>query len=288
MKMLTEFGHESCTKRDSASMDGPPLCMEDREQESNEDFDMEGLVGHGSYIHMCTRPDIGHAIRALSRFTKLPPGKRRYGHRIVLFAKHLLRYLRGTVDLGLQYASGYPLYAQIFTDASHANCPDTRRSTISVVVKVGGNTVYWKTYFTKIVSHSSCESELMALDRGATISQMVKWLIEALGGPVQDAIQIFVDNQGTIDISSNPIQSGRNIHVHARYFYVRDLVYDELVSVCKIATGLQIADVGCSSKGAPNLIRLRIWLMNCARIVHYGANIAQCELWPKSLSKPPE
>jgi hypothetical protein len=133
---------------------------------------------------MSTRPDIGQVLKILSRFTA------KFGKRHVLFAKHLLRYLKGTCTLGLTYRSGYPLYYQIFTDASHASCVDTRRSIVSLVVKFGGNTVYWKVSFTTIVSHSSTESELMALDVGATTSQCPRWLIESIGGPVQGKIQI--------------------------------------------------------------------------------------------------
>jgi hypothetical protein len=172
------------------------------------------------------------------------------------------------VNEGLTYRTGLPLYYQVFTDASHASCVDTRRSIVSIVVKLGGNTVYWKNSFTKIVSHSSTESELMALDVGATIGECLRWLIESIGGPIQGKIQIFVDNAGTISIASNPIQSGRNLHVHARYFYVRDLVYDERFVIEKIPTELQVADVGCTFKGGPTFIALKGYLMTCARVVH--------------------
>jgi hypothetical protein len=214
---------------------------------------------------MCTRPDIGQVLKILSRFTKT------FGKRHVEYAKHLLRYLKGTASLGLTYRTGYPLYYQVFTDASHASCIDTRRSIVSIVVKLGGNTVYWKNMFTKIVSHSSTESELMALDVGATIGEMLRWLVESIGGPIQGRIQIFVDNQGTISIASNPIQSGRNLHVHARYFYVRDLVYDDQFVIDKIPTELQVADIGCTFKGTASFLSLRDCLMECARVVHDGS-----------------
>jgi len=223
---------------------------------------MEGFIGHASYLHMCTRPDIGQVVKILSRFTK------RFGHRHVQYAKHLLRYLKGTVNEGLTYRTGFPLYYQVFTDASHASCIDTRRSIVSIVVKLGGNTVYWKNSFTKIVSHSSTESELMALDVGATIGQCLRWLIESIGGPIQGKIQVFADNAGTISIASNPIQPGRNLHVHARYFYVRDLVYDEQLIIEKIPTELQVADVGCTFKGSSTFLQLKEYLMTCARVVH--------------------
>ena len=209
-----------------------------------------------------TRPDIGQVLKILSRFTK------RFGHRHVEYAKHLLRYLKGTNNLGLTYRTGFPLYYQVFTDASHASCVDTRRSIVSIVIKLGGNTVYWKNSFTKIVSHSSTESELMALDVGATIGQCLRWLVESIGGPIQGRIQIFVDNQGTICISSNPIQSGRNLHVHARYFYVRDLVFDDQFLISHLPTLMQVADIGCTFKGTKSFIALREYLTSCARVVH--------------------
>ena len=84
------------------------------------------------------------------------------------------------------------------------------------MIKLGGMTVYWKNSFSKLVSHSSCESELFALDIGATTGQCMRWLLQAMGGPVQGCIQVFVDNQGTINISTNPVQSGRNLQfMHA-------------------------------------------------------------------------
>ena len=263
-KMLKEFGFENCSTANAETAVAAGAIQPnaaDCEDTDVEPFDMESFVGHGTYLCMCTRPDISLPLKILSRHTK------KFGKRHVAWAKHLLRFLRGTKSQGLTYRSGFPLYIQIFTDASHASDIDTRRSITSVVIKVGGNTVYWKSSFTKIVSHSSTESELMALDIGATLSEMVRWLIQAMGGPVQGTTEIFVDNTSTISISSNPVQSGRNLHVHARFYYVRDLVYDQLVRVEHLETSRQVADIGCSNKGNLNFLTLRNYLINCARVV---------------------
>ena len=233
---------------------------------------MEGFIGHANYLHMCTRPDIGQVLKILSRFTK------KFGSKHVQAAKHLLRYIRGTINQGLTYQTGFPMVYQIFTDASHASCVDTRSSIISVVVKLAGNTIYWKKSFTKIVSHSSTESELMALDAGALIGQCLQRMLISIGGCQQDTIQIFVDNQGTISIASNPIQSGRNLHVDARYFYIRDLVYGGEFVIEKIPTELQVADIGCSYKGTDNFATLKPYLMECARVVHDEHNVPHWEM----------
>ena len=175
VKMLKEFGMENCNPVKTPVPSGAMLNEEDCKTPHEGEFDMEALVGHANYINLCTRPDIGQVLKPLARYTT------NFGKRHVEWAKYLLRYLRGTQAQCLVYRAGFPMYAQIFTDASHASEPDTRRSITSVVVKIGGNTVYWKSSFTSIVCHSSCESELMALDVGATILEMVRWLVEAIG-----------------------------------------------------------------------------------------------------------
>jgi hypothetical protein len=117
----------------------------------------------------------------------------------------------------------------------------------------------------------------MALDLGATTGEALRWLAQAMGGPIQGQIQVYVDNNGTISIASNPVQAGRNMHVHARYFYVRDLVYDEQLDVLPLPSELQIADIGCSYKGARNFLNLRPYLLMCARIVHDEHGIPRWE-----------
>jgi hypothetical protein len=43
------------------------------------------------------------------------------------------------------------------------------------------------------------------------------------------------------------------------------------VIIEKIPTEMQVADIGCSYKGAANFITLKVYLMNCAR-VHHDSN----------------
>jgi hypothetical protein len=53
-------------------------------------------------------------------------------------------------------------------------------------------------------NHSSCELELMALDKGATMGMFLRWLTETLGGVIVTPVPIFVDNQGAISLA-NPV-----------------------------------------------------------------------------------
>ena len=261
-KLLSAFGMSDCKPESTPTLTGPLPCQEDCSDPDETGWDMQAFVGHLQWLYQCTRPDIGQPLKILSRFTT------QFGKKHVRFAKHVVRYLKGTMHQSLEYRAGFPLYYQIFTDASHASCVDTRRSILSVMIKLGGMLVFWKNSFSTIVSHSSCESELFALDIGATTGQCLRYLIEAMDGPVQGTIQVFVDNQGTIDITSNPVQSGRNLHVHARYFYVRDLVFDNELVIVHLPTHLQIADIGCTYKGSHNFLTLLKQAINTARVVH--------------------
>ena len=270
-KFIAEFGMTACTTTDSPCLGGPPPCAEDCETPYDGDWDMMSFVGHGSYLQMCTRPDITLTMKLLSRATA------KFGHKHVMWAKHLLRYLQGTTGLGLHYRSGWPHFLQFFTDASHASCVDTRRSILSMCAFYAGNLIFWKSCYSSIVSHSSTESELMAVDLAARIAEGVKALVASMGGPDQRKVPVFVDNTGTITIGENPVQSGRNLHVHARYFYVRDLVYADALELCHLPTQMQVADIGCTFKGGPAFRTLRPYLMECARVVHDAAGTPRWE-----------
>ncbi len=97
--------------------------------------------------------------------------------------------------------------------------------------------------------------------------QALRYLIEAMGGPVQGKIQIFIDNTSTPTIATDPVQSGRNALVQARYFYVRDLAYGDQAELIHLPTELQLADIGCTYKGGPTYLYLRKLLIECARIM---------------------
>ena len=56
------------------------------------------LVGSLLYLSCWSRPDISFAVSELSRFVAAP------GHEHLVAAKHLLRYLKGTNDLGIVYS----------------------------------------------------------------------------------------------------------------------------------------------------------------------------------------
>ena len=55
------------------------------------------IVGSLMYLYQWTRPDLGFAVMFLSRYLHIP------GEKYFQAAKHVLRYLKGTVELGIRY-----------------------------------------------------------------------------------------------------------------------------------------------------------------------------------------
>ena len=80
--------------------------------------------------------------------------------------KHLLRYVRGTVDYGLVLHRSPSAELVVYTYADWAGCPDTRRSTSSYVVFLGANLVSWSSKWQPVVSRSSAEAEYRAVANG--------------------------------------------------------------------------------------------------------------------------
>jgi hypothetical protein len=70
-----------------------------------------------------SRPDIVFAVYMCSRYQSKPT------ERHLSEDKRILRYVKGTINLGIWYPkdSGFDLIA--FSDADHAGCLDTRKST---------------------------------------------------------------------------------------------------------------------------------------------------------------
>jgi hypothetical protein len=80
--------------------------------------------------------------------------------------KRLLRYLQGTVDYGLHLHHSPSTELIVYTDADWAGCLDTRRSTSSYAIFLGGNLVSWSSKRQPVVSHSSAEAEYRAVANG--------------------------------------------------------------------------------------------------------------------------
>lgn len=110
------------------------------------------LAGALQYL-MLTRPDISYAVQQLCLFMHDP----KECHLNLL--KRVLRYVRGTSNLGLHIRKSPGRALIAYSDADWAGCPDTRRSTSGYCVYYGDNLISWSSKRQVTVSRSSAEAE---------------------------------------------------------------------------------------------------------------------------------
>lgn len=222
-RLLVRFGMSDCKSLPTpAALDRlVPVTEEVSEDERvlMEKIPYRSLVGGLLYLMVTTRPDIAFAVTQLAKFVNNP----RQEHWRA--AKRTLRYLRGTMDLGITYKKGLRLEIRCYSDADWATDPTTRRSVTGYVVMVNGGPVSWRSQQQRTVAQSSCEAELMAL---AAVTKEALWMRKAMAAfylDISKPLTLFEDNQGCIAIANNQRgMSSRTKHIETRYFAVREQI----------------------------------------------------------------
>ena len=114
---------------------------------------------------------------------------------------------------------------------------------------------------------TSPKKTVKQLQEAALQKYLAKWVCLAVGCMPKLPIPVFVDNQSAVTLGSNPIQNGRNLHMHARYFYVRDMIKEGEYLLHYLSTKDMISDVLVTFKGGPNHTRLCAIVMGCAYLL---------------------
>ena len=126
-------------------------------------------------------------------------------------AKSVVRYLAGSVDLGITYSRSADPSPVVFSD-SDFGADETRRSHSGVCVIQSGGAVAWSSRQQQTVAASTVEAELMALAEATKQALWLQKLMHCL--PMQVLpMQIYVDNQGTIALVHNEGSSARTKHI---------------------------------------------------------------------------
>ncbi|GJR27516.1 retrovirus-related pol polyprotein from transposon TNT 1-94 [Tanacetum coccineum] len=156
--------------------------------------------------------------------------------------KRIFKYLKGTINMGLWYPkdSGFELTA--FSDADHAGCLDTRKSTSGGIQFLGDKLVSWMSKKQNCTAMSSAEAEYVALS--ASCAQ-VMWMRTQLQdyGFNYNKIPLYCDSQSAIAISCNPVQHSRTKHIHTRYHFIKEQVENSIIELYFVRTEYQLTDM---------------------------------------------
>jgi hypothetical protein len=191
------------------------------------------LIGSLMYL-VNTRPDLCFAVNTLSQFMVEP--KRVHW----VAAKHVLRYLRGTVEFGLSYIQGDGVKLVGYSDADWAGNAVDRKSTSGCVFSLGSGAISWFNRKQKSVALSSAEAEYMAASLASCEAIWLRKLLMGLFEQELETTVIHCDNQSCIKLSENPVFHDRSKHIEICYHFIRDCVQKGSVRLQFVPTGEQI------------------------------------------------
>ncbi|UYV74741.1 hypothetical protein LAZ67_12000762 [Cordylochernes scorpioides] len=115
-------------------------------------------------------PDIAYITSKLSQYSRQP--KQMHWTAI----KRVMRYLRGTIDLGVKFERGKTGILKSYTDASWSTTHDGK-SYSGYVLKLGEATIDWKSSKQPLVTLSTMEAEMIAACESFC---QIKWIINLL------------------------------------------------------------------------------------------------------------
>jgi len=211
MDILDRAGMTDC-KPCSTPVDTNPKMAADGDPVADAS-DFRSLTGALQYLTF-TRPDIAYAVQQVCLHMHDP----REPHLLAL--KRILRYIKGTLHLGLLLRPSSTPDFVVYTDADWAGCPDTRKSTSGYAVFLGDNLISWSSKCQNTVSRSSAEAEYRAVANGVSEASWLCQLLSELHAPLRRATLIYCDNISAVYMSSNPVQHQRTKHIEIDLHFV--------------------------------------------------------------------
>lgn len=256
--VLSRFGMQDCKPMSTPMIPGLQLSKEPDEQQGDAYLDdaavteYRALVGCLMYLVVGTRPDLAYAVGKLGRYMSEPTEQ----HWVA--AKHVLRYVKGTVDMGITYTkpTGCNRLAG-FSDASHGNrLEDNGKSTSGYVFMLSGGAVSWSSKLQPVVALSTAEAEYIALAEATKEALFLRNLLEELHAP-QGTVVIHEDNRSTIRMAENPMTTPRSKHIALRYHFIREHVGNGDITLRYIESGEMVADALTKALARPALAKHR-------------------------------
>jgi hypothetical protein len=175
------------------------------------------VVGCVLHAAITARPDVGATARALSAHLQHP------GEKHLVAALRAVYYLATTRELALTYGL-YPEESGFYgtCDASFATAEGAKGIT-GWAFHLGGGAVCWKSRAQSLVSLSSTEAELIAVDEASRELRYLEKLLADLGVPAPRPTPIGQDNLSTCTLVGSTHFNPRTRHVALRYHHTGSL-----------------------------------------------------------------
>jgi hypothetical protein len=243
--MLKIYGMDDCK-----SVATPTEGKVRRSPDGVPNRDFMKIVGSILYAAIVSRPDIAYTAQMLGRH--MQSSKEEH----MKAAKRVLRYLKGTQDIGLVFSGG-DFNLSGYSDADWGGDEDTSRSTTGYLYLFGGGPISWNSRLQTTVALSSTEAEYMAVCASVQEAVYLRQLLCDMGYKQNDATTIYEDNQGCIAMTKNPVNHKKSKHISIKFHFIREKVESGEVALQYIPSERQLADIMTKGLAKTQLTILR-------------------------------
>jgi hypothetical protein len=254
-QILTDLGMNGSTKPQSTpAAQSIKLNRDLTGQPATDDWHYRSVVGKLNFLEKSTRADISYAVHQCARFSADP----KESHATAL--KRIGRYLAGTKDKGLILNPKDHSF-ECFVDADFVGNwdrvnadvdPSTAKSRTGYVITYGGCPMVWASKLQREVALSTTEAEYNALSESLReviqlmqlleeTKQTLKWATTKK--PPLVHCKVFEDNSGALEMGRLPKMRPRTKHICVRMHHFREHVRQGRISLHKIPSRLQLADI---------------------------------------------
>jgi hypothetical protein len=213
--MIAKFSGD--TRSSVTSPTGSDFLITDPEDDEVNKSKYLGLIMSLMFLARFTRADILMPVTYLA--TKSADPKQKDYNK----AMRILNYVSTTKNRYLWYDSRSILELKVYTDASHMLHTNAKGHG-GIVVTFGKSIVASKSFKMKLVTKSSTESELVAVEESVPYVLWILMLCENLKLDITKPVQVMQDNLSTIAIIDNGGSFNRSKHIIARYEFVKQHV----------------------------------------------------------------
>ena len=226
-EILKKFGFASCNPVDTPMVEISKLD-EDIMGIPVDQTKYRSMIGSLMYL-TASRPDLLFAVCMCARYQSKPTKKH------LEAVKRVFRYLQGTVHMGLWYPKDTAMALTAYSDADHAGCQDTRRSTSGGAQFLGDKLVSWSSKRQMSTSISSTEAKYIAM---SSCCAQILWMISQLSdyGFVYNNVLMYCNNKSAIALCCNNVQHSRSKHIDIRHHFIREQVEKWIVELYFVRT----------------------------------------------------
>ena len=234
-------------------------------------FNYRSVIGKMNFLEKATRPDLAYAAHQCARYSTDP--RQEHGAAI----RWIGRYLHGTANEGIYFTPDSSKGLEVHVDSDFVGSwdpqdvhnIDTAKSRHGYVISFAGCPICWKSQLQPHIALSSSEAEYIGLSAALReaipiidlMDEMQSIGILHIPSATRIHCQVFEDNIGALEMAKEHKFRPHTKHIHITYHHFREYVDNKRITLHKIHTDQQRADMLTKPLAYPAFTRHRQAIM---------------------------